>query len=303
MLQIRNIVKIYGRIRALDGVSFELAPHRVTGFVGANGAGKSTLFRILAGLEPPTSGDALLDGVSLVDRPERVADRIGYLPDHPATDRFTSVRDALDTAARLRGLSGTALKTALEEQIAFTGIEELLQRPLTGLSCGQLQRAALARVLIGRPEILLLDEPAAGLDPRARIDLYRILKQLTLQGRTMLISSHILSELDEICEDLVIIDRGKIVRRGPLAGTAPTATLTLTFRGAAADFRDAVAALPQVTAVEVAAPAKLRVTATDPEAVPALLERLFHDRLPIAATETEASDIADLYLKATEEKK
>ena len=303
MLQIQNIVKAYGRIRALDGVSFELAPHRVTGFVGANGAGKSTLFRILAGLEPPTSGNAFLEGVSLVDYPERVIDRIGYLADHPATDRYTTVFDALDTAARLRGLSGAALKAAREEQIEFTGIGDLLQRPLTGLSCGQLQRAALARVLVGKPEILLLDEPAAGLDPRARIDLYRILKQLRLQGRTILISSHILSELDEICEDLVIIDRGKIVRRGPLAENGPAATVLLTFRGAAADFRETVSALPQVTAVEIAAPAKLRVTATDPEAVPALLERLFHDRLPIAATETETSDIADLYLKATEEKK
>ena len=301
MLQIRKISKEFGRTRALDAVSFDLAPRRITGLVGANGAGKSTLFRILAGLMQPDTGNALLNGVSLIDFPDRLAGRIGYLPDHPAADKFTTVNDLLDTTARLHGLTGDCLRAAMAEQLELTGIGDWRNKRLTDLSCGQLQRVALARLLIGAPDILLLDEPASGLDPRSRLDLYRILKQLPSRGQSILISSHILSELDEICDDIVILDRGRVIRSESLTGNPALPQLTLTFDGPAEPFRAAIAAMAQVVKTEISG-SRMQITVSEADAVPSFLEQCFHERLPIASVQRNTHRIADLYLNATEEK-
>jgi ABC-2 type transport system ATP-binding protein len=215
-IEVQHLCKHFGNTRAVDDVSFSFTSGDVLGFIGPNGAGKTTTMRILATLDEPTSGDALVEGVSLVERPEQARRFIGYVPDTLPTHRDINVHEYIDFFARAYGVKGERRRqvvTSIEEFTNLTGIREKM---LSALSKGMKQRVSLARALVHDPPVLLMDEPAAGLDPRARIELRELVKILSTQGKAILISSHILTELSEICTGAVIIEQGRLLKAGNL---------------------------------------------------------------------------------------
>jgi ABC-2 type transport system ATP-binding protein len=211
-----ELKKHYGSTKAVDNISFEFASGQIFGFVGPNGAGKTTTMRILATLDEPTGGDAFVDGVSVTQYPERARKLIGFVPDTLPTHRDMSIHDYLDFYARAYGLKNPRRNRVLAEIEDFTNVAGIRDKALIALSKGMKQRVSVARALLHDPPVLILDEPANGLDPRARIELRELLKALTTMGKAILISSHILTELGEICDGVVIIEHGRMLRAGTI---------------------------------------------------------------------------------------
>jgi len=215
-VEIVELRKEYGRTRAVNGISFRFGSGQVFGFIGPNGAGKSTTMRVLATLEEPTSGAATVDGISVIEEPEKAHKLIGYVPDNLPSHRDVTVHEYLDFFARAYHIRGEKRRKTVEGVEEFTNLIGIRDKTLGALSKGMKNRVSIARALVHDPPVLLMDEPAAGLDPRARIELRELLKVLASQGKAILISSHILSELAEICTGAVIIERGRILRAGTL---------------------------------------------------------------------------------------
>lgn len=214
MIELRQLHRFFGTTRAVNNVSFRVGRGQVFGYIGPNGAGKTTSMRILATLDLPTAGDALVDGFSVVDDPDRVRGRLGFMPDYFTTYANIDVREYLDFFARAYQLYGKERKRAIDRVMSFTGLDVLANKPIDGLSKGMKQRLCLGRSLIHDPPVMVLDEPAAGLDPRARIELRTMIRVLADEGKAILISSHILTELAEICDIVGIIERGALVTVG-----------------------------------------------------------------------------------------
>ncbi|MBD3674067.1 MAG: ABC transporter ATP-binding protein [Planctomycetaceae bacterium] len=216
-LEVRNLHRFFGRLKAVNKVSFKAYPGQVMGFIGPNGAGKTTTMRILATLESPTAGDAFICGDSVVDYPDRVRKRLGFMPDAFGKYPNMNVVEYLDFFARAYGFRGQRRKDAVEHVLVFTELRKLAEKPINTLSKGMSQRLGLGRTLIHDPEVLILDEPAAGLDPRARVELRELIHLLATElKKTVLISSHILTELGEICDSAVIIEAGEILATGTI---------------------------------------------------------------------------------------
>ncbi|HEX8818699.1 MAG TPA: ABC transporter ATP-binding protein [Archangium sp.] len=217
LLEVKGLRRDYGSLRAVDDVSFELEAGTILGFIGPNGAGKSTTMRILATLDAPTAGQVTMDGHSLVDAPDKVRPLIGYMPDRYGTYDDITVLEFLDFFARAYGLPGRERSRRVESVMEFTGLGPLADKLTSALSKGMKQRVALGRTLLHDPKLLILDEPADGLDPRARIELRELLRALADQGKAVLISSHILTELAEICDTCAIIEQGQLLATGKVA--------------------------------------------------------------------------------------
>ncbi len=217
LVQIRNLRKSYGNTKAVNDISFSFGKGEIFGFVGPNGAGKSTTMRVLAALEEPSSGDCLIDGISVIEYPDKAYRLVGYVPDSLPGHRDISVHEYLDFFARAYGIPGGRRRRVVEEIEEFTNLVGIREKHLNALSKGMKNRVSVARALVHDPPVLIMDEPASGLDPRARIELRELLKVLAAQGKAVLISSHILTELAEICTGAVFIERGKILRAGTLS--------------------------------------------------------------------------------------
>jgi ABC-2 type transport system ATP-binding protein len=215
-IHIDHLKKHYGRTKAVDDVSFSFSSGEIVGFVGPNGAGKSTTMRIIATLDEPSGGDVYLDDLSVVEEPDKAHRLIGYVPDALPGHRDISVHEYLDFFARSYGIGSPARQKVIESIEEFTNLLGIRDKHLNALSKGMKNRVSVARALVHDPAVLIMDEPAAGLDPRARIELRELLKVLSSQGKAILISSHILTELAEICTGAVIIERGRILRAGCL---------------------------------------------------------------------------------------
>jgi len=221
---VRGLSRSFDALRALDDVSFDLDAGVIMGFVGPNGAGKTTTMRILATLDTPNAGTVKVDGHSVLERPDTVRPLIGYMPDRQGAYDDTSVWEYLDFFARAYGLRGETRRGRVEEVMEFTGLTSLRSKLFSSLSKGMQQRASLARTLLHDPRLLILDEPADGLDPRARIELRELLRALADQGKAVLISSHILTELAEICDACAIIEQGRLLATGKVADILAQAT-------------------------------------------------------------------------------
>lgn len=214
MIQLDHVTRSFGDTRAVDDVSFHVRAGEVFGFIGPNGAGKTTSMRILSTLDTPTSGEAWVDGFSVVDDPDRVRRRLGWMPDGFGTYPNVNCEEYLDFFARSYGLRGKERRTTLSNVMGFTQLDQLANKPVVGLSKGMKQRLCLGRALINNPKVLILDEPAAGLDPRARIELREMICELAGEGKAILVSSHILTELAEMCDRVGIIEHGQLLAVG-----------------------------------------------------------------------------------------
>jgi ABC-2 type transport system ATP-binding protein len=213
-LKVNQLHRYFGSLQAVNGVSFEIPRGSVCGFVGANGAGKTTTMRILATLDHPTSGTAEVCGTDVVQQPSEVRRMIGWMPDHFGNYEHMTVLEYLDFYARALGYKGRDRKQRIQEVMDFTDLVPLADRFSNKLSKGMTQRLGLGRALLHDPQVLVMDEPAAGLDPKARVELKHLIRVLAQDGKTIFISSHILSELGEMCDSLLFIDNGKIVHHG-----------------------------------------------------------------------------------------
>lgn len=215
-IRVENLRKSFGKTDALKGVSFEFHGGEIYGFVGPNGAGKTTSMRILATLDVPTSGDCFINGVSAIQYPEKIRELVGFVPDSLPAHKDITVHEYVDFFARAYGMKGKERRKNVEGVEDFTKLAGIRDKTLKALSKGMKQRVSLARALVHDPPVLLMDEPAAGLDPRARVELRELLKILSGQGKAILISSHILTELTEICTGAIIIEQGRVLRNGSI---------------------------------------------------------------------------------------
>jgi ABC-2 type transport system ATP-binding protein len=209
-----NLTKRYGGLTALDNLCLELNSGDVFGYIGPNGAGKSTTMKILAGLLNPTSGQAMILGKNVASNGDFVRRHVGYMPDSFGVYEDLKVSEYLEFFASAYGLPRAQRKRIVHDVLELTDLSYKRDAFVDSLSRGMQQRLGLARVLVHDPPVLLLDEPASGLDPRARIEIRELLKELQRLGKTILVSSHILSELGEFCNQLGIIERGKLLHAG-----------------------------------------------------------------------------------------
>lgn len=204
----------FGKKQVLKGIDFAVRRGEIYGFIGPNGAGKTTTIRILSTLLTPTAGDLWVDGINVVEEPERIRRRIGYMPDYVGVYAGLTVREYLSFFAGAYRLWGAQRRSLLADVVELTELGKLLETEVQVLSKGMRQRLCLAQTLIHDPQLLILDEPASGLDPRARIEFRVLLRELRAMGKTVFLSSHILTELSPICDSVGIIEQGELVASG-----------------------------------------------------------------------------------------
>jgi len=303
LLEVRSLSRRYGKVRAVDDLSFAMQHGRITGFVGPNGAGKTTTMRIAATLDVPDQGDVLVDGVSVLVEPREVRMRIGYMADqfHPYPN--LDVPQYLDFFARAYGLRGRRRLQTVRSVAGFCGLLGFGDRPATGLSKGMGQRLHLAKTLLHDPKLLILDEPASGLDPRARIEFRALLKELAAAGKGILISSHILPELGETCDSVVVIEKGRRVVAGTIAEIQQSvrAEQAVSMRV----LRDAETAQrflltqPAVGDVLVDGDRLRFAFAGDDEAAAWLLQRAVASGIAVVEFARDEADLEDIFLKST----
>jgi len=217
MIEIKGLTKKYGSFYALQGLNLTINKGTVFGFVGANGAGKSTTFSILSTLLQPTMGDAFIDGISVTQNPAEIRNLIGYMPDFFGVYDQLKAEEYLDFFGSSYGIPAEQRAMLIPQLLELVNLTHKRYDYVDVLSRGMKQRLCLARTLIHDPKVLILDEPASGLDPRARVEMRDILKQLKGMGKTILISSHILPELAEMCDEIGVIDQGKLIAHGSVA--------------------------------------------------------------------------------------
>lgn len=214
MLTIKNLVKKYGKFTAVDNLNLHINKGSIYGFVGPNGAGKTTTMKIIAGLLSATSGSVMINGEEVVKNPRLLREKIGYMPDFFGVYDNLKVTEYMDFYAGTYYIPYKERKDIIDNLLEIVDLTDKKDSYVDSLSRGMKQRLCLARSLIHDPELLILDEPASGLDPRARVEMKEILKQLREMGKTIIISSHILPELAEMCTEIGIIDKGKLSAEG-----------------------------------------------------------------------------------------
>jgi ABC-2 type transport system ATP-binding protein len=219
MIEVRDLSKHFGRVRAVDGVSFSIASGEIVGLLGPNGSGKTSLMRVLTGFFPPTSGRATVAGLDVERDSLAVRRRVGYVPEQLVPYPELSVARFLDFAATVKGVPRPARRAHVDATIAACGLAEMARRPIGKLSRGYRQRVAIAQALLGDPEVLILDEPTVSLDPRQAVEIRALIRGLA--GRhTVLLSTHVLSEVGLLCGRVIIVDRGRVVAEDTATGLA-----------------------------------------------------------------------------------
>ena len=275
IVQTKNLTKRYGDLVALSNLNLEIEAGDCFGFIGPNGAGKTTTIKILATLLKPTWGEARIDGLSVGPVSARqVRGIIGYVPDYFGSYRDMAVKEYLEFFAAAYSIHGLKRRQVVDDVLSLTDLAYKADAEVSALSRGMQQRLSLARVLLHDPKVLLLDEPASGLDPRARIEVRELLKELHRLGKTILISSHILLELADLCTKIGIIERGQMLYTGTVGAILERAKVGMVLHVGVAERTEAAAAvvrgLPGVVTVDVQDHA-LRVSAEargcDPAAI------------------------------------
>ena len=310
MLLADNLRKTYGTLTAVEGISLFLEPGDIFGFIGPNGAGKSTTIKMIATLLQPTSGTASINGIDVVRYPLDVRPLIGYMPDTFGVYDDIKVWEYLDFFAAAYRRPKTERGDIIEHVLTLTDLTEKRDSYVQTLSRGMQQRLCLAKCLVHDPKVLLLDEPASGLDPRARIKIKKLIKTLGAMGKTIIISSHILPELADFCNKIGIMERGNLLVSGDvdtvIKRVQPTRQLSV--RPLSPDpvtmgaLREALAAQPFVERITADAENRELVVAYtgNMEAQAALLRHLMLTaNIPIASFAEAAVDLEDVFLRVT----
>lgn len=306
VIAVSDVVHQFKGRRALDHVSFQVMPGSLHGFVGPNGAGKTTSLRLICTLLRPQSGRVRVFGYDVVEDTREVRRLIGFMPDHFSTYRQMTVFEYIDFFAAAYGLSLKQRNQTIDDVLALTDMTARKDDLIGSLSRGMQQRVSLARVLVNDPKVLLLDEPASGLDPRARIELMEILKALKSMGKTIFISSHILSELAELCDAVTIIDHGTIKYSGSMnellmkTGVHPTYRLTLAEE--LPELPERMELLPGIVMVEaLTGRPEFRVTFDETLTnTNTLLRQLIDWNIPIAGFAADRRHLNEAFMDLTE---
>jgi ABC-2 type transport system ATP-binding protein len=302
-----GLVKRYDRTVAVAGVDLAVEPGEIFGLVGPNGAGKTTTLRILATLLRPDAGTAEIDGWSVTRNPDEVRRVLGFMPDAFGVYDDMKVWEYLDFFARCYGLAPPARRRMIADLLELVDLAGKRDAYVQTLSRGMQQRLCLAHALVHDPQVLLLDEPASGLDPRARVELRELLRELRSMGKTIVISSHILPELEELCTSVAIVDRGQVLAQGRVAdierrlrfGAVLRVRLLLDEAGLAAA-REQFLADPDVASATILADGTVELGFRgDDEASARLLARSVASGLPIVSFARAASDLEELFLQVT----
>jgi ABC-2 type transport system ATP-binding protein len=304
MIEATDLSKQYGDVAALRGVSFKIERGDIFGFIGPNGAGKTTTIKILATLVKPTGGDARICGESIHGDTRKIRTAIGYMPDSFGVYEEMRVDEYLEFFAAAYGLPAARRRTVVADILKLVDLAGIADRLVGQLSRGTQQRLGLARVLVHDPQVLLLDEPASGLDPRARIEIRELIKELGRMGKTVLVSSHILSDLADICNKVGIIEKGRLVFTGTLAELAAktrTRRVVLVAVEEGPDrAREALQACPAVESAEVVDGTLKATLRDDPAAAPAAVaEALVKAGLRLSLLQEEKSDLEDAFMQMT----
>jgi len=305
MIAVEGLTKIYGSRTALDHVSFEVPKGEIFGFVGPNGAGKTTTLRILAALLEPTAGRALVDGADVIEHPNLVHERLGYMPDFFGVYDQLTAGEYLDFYAACYRQPKARRKKIADDLLELVGLTDRRDQAVDTLSRGLKQRLCLARALVHDPAVLLLDEPASGLDPRARVEMREILKELQTMGKTIIISSHILPELTELCTMIGIIDQGRMRATGPVQEVIRQLTtgrrLRITVLG---QKEEAAAVLKPLPAVHEVVTVNGTIEAQydgDDAAAAAILQALIAAGIKVSGFSQLEGGLEDAFMKATSE--
>lgn len=306
MIETADLTKRYRSVLALDRLTLRIGQGQIFGFIGPNGAGKTTTIRILSGLLRPTSGTARIADVDIVREPRHARWLVGYLPDGFGVYPGMRVWEYLDFFAAAYRIPRRERPGRIEHALQLAGAEVMRDYFVDSLSRGMLQRVGLAKTLLHDPPVLLLDEPTNGLDPRARIEIRELLRQLRAIGKTILVSSHILPELATICDLIGIIERGRLLAFGTVADVMrrikPEREIDLEVLG---DPQQAAAALlrlrPEQFRIREIVGRQLRIScnASDEE-IATLLAELIRSGVPVLWQSEPAPDLEELYLSVTE---
>jgi ABC-2 type transport system ATP-binding protein len=254
VIEIQALTKYYGDRRAVGPLSFSIAKGEIVGLLGLNGAGKTTTLRILACDLLPSSGSVRVDGLDVVDHPDDVRARVGYLPDHPPLYEEMTVSEYLHFAAKIRGLSGADAQKRVDEVTAQTSLRGVRDDVISTLSHGYKQRVGIAQAIVHKPQLLVLDEPISGLDPVQIVEMRELVRSLRHE-HTTLISSHFLSEISETCDRLLVMREGEIVASGSeeelSSRVLEGGSIVVTVRGDGAHAKRLLASVKDVRSVEV----------------------------------------------------
>jgi ABC-2 type transport system ATP-binding protein len=307
IVEARGLVKRYPGTLAVSGVDLEVPEGEIFGLVGPNGAGKTTMLRMLATLLLPTSGDALIAGESVTRNPQAVRRVLGYMPDSFGVYDDMKVWEYLDFFGRCYGLGPARRKRMIADLLELVDLAAKRDAYVQSLSRGMQQRLCLAHALVHDPQVLLLDEPASGLDPRARVELRELLRELRTLGKTILISSHILPELEELCTSVAIVDRGRVLAAGTIAEIGQKLRVGEVLRVRVLGDAEAIDAArtwfegqPDVASAALAA-GLIEIGFRGDEAGAArLLAAAIASKIEVASYSPAATDLQELFLQVTD---
>ncbi len=303
MIEIKNLCKNFGNLSAVSNLNLKIDAGDIFGFIGPNGAGKTTTMRILVTLLEPTAGVAFVNGLNVVTQGRKVRRCVGYMPDFMGVYDDLKVFEYLEFFAAAFGIEYRKRKGIVEGVLELTDLQSKKAAPVDSLSRGMQQRLGLARVLIHDPKVLILDEPASGLDPRARIEIRELLRELKRMGKTIMVSSHILSELEEICDNVGIIEHGKLVFSGTMDEIVPKLGMQRRVRVKVNENQaravDLLSAIPDVQEVTVEGDL-ITVTLVDGNDNSGLIARaLVQGGLDVVSLEPEKLKLDDAFLRLT----
>ena len=311
MLEIQNLTKRYGKFLALNNLNLHIDKGEIYGFVGPNGAGKTTTMRIICGLLKPTSGIVTVDGIDALSHPDDIKRKVGYVPDFFGVYDNLKVMEYMEFYGSMYGMERSDIDEISEGLLELVSLSDKKDEFVDTLSRGMKQRLCVARALIHNPDLLILDEPNSGLDPRARFEMKEILKNLGNMGKTILISSHILPELSEMCTSIGIMERGQLVVSGKVdeimnqsKGIQP-----IHMRATAPEYESTDAGKEYIATVLKEQPDVSKVTFTEDEILVSfkgdemqsaqLLKHLFEHNILVSKFYREKEDLESLFLEIT----
>ncbi|MEO0325072.1 MAG: ABC transporter ATP-binding protein [Myxococcota bacterium] len=304
MIRVEGVSHRFGALEVLRDVWFEVPKGEVFGFIGPNGAGKTTTLRMMATLLEPLEGRILVGGHDVVDHPGEVRRMLGFMPDGFGVYERVTVREYLDFFAAAYGMERAARARTVAAVMELTDLGPLEDRLVQAMSKGMKQRLAIARTLLHDPEVLILDEPANGLDPRARIEMRDLIEQLQGLGKTIVLSSHILTELSDMVSSVAILERGQVLAAGPVGAIGqqlrPERRVRLRLLSVPADGGAALRAIPAVRDVERGPDGDLRVAYQGgDETVAAIVAAAVQAGLGVVRVEPERDDLEHIFLEVT----
>lgn len=303
MLVIENLVKQYGTLTAVNNLNLQIDAGDIMGFIGPNGAGKTTTIKMVSTLLRPTSGKIYVNGVDVLESPEEVRPIIGYMPDFFGVYEDVRVWEYLDFFAAAYKIPVNSRRQMIDEALELTDLIVKREAFVSELSRGMQQRLCLAKTILHDPKLLLLDEPASGLDPRARIEIKELLKELQRMGKTILISSHILPELADFCNKVAIIEQGKLITSGNVQGIMEQCRGGTVINIRVVDrVQEALGCLAKIPSIVDAKLNEGLISATwngEPGDVYVVLETLVKNGYKVFSFSEEDIDLEDVFLKVT----